>query len=176
MHEVIIQAVGFLGLGFVAIGFQLKTRRSILLCQFFGALSFVVHFLLLGAPTGALINLVGVMRALLFQKYSEAARPQWPLVLVIGMFILAGIVTWEGVISLLPMFAMIFSSYGFWQRSPRRVRQIVMTSPPLWCIYNVLSGSIAGTLTELVNFTSMIVGVWRYRKRVPLEAPVHLTQ
>jgi hypothetical protein len=49
-----------------------------------------------------------------------------------------------------------------WQKNPRMIRLLSLLSPPLWLIYNVLSGSYPGILSEIFLLTSTLIGIYRF--------------
>lgn len=62
------------------------------------------------------------------------------------------------------MLGMSIATVGVWQLKEQRIRQIAFFSWPLWLIYNIAVGSYAGVVNELLIATSIIAGLWRYRK------------
>ena len=58
MHQIIVQGVGYLALLFVLLSFQGIKRVQILLAMLTGVLLFVLHYSLLHAWTGALMNAI----------------------------------------------------------------------------------------------------------------------
>ncbi len=80
-----------------------------------------------------------------------------------GMLIVAMIVTWNGPISLLPVVANIASTIGGYTRNPQKVRAAGMfINSPLWIVYSVIVGSLAGTIDEIISEVSMISSVVRF--------------
>lgn len=161
----VVQLLGFIGLAFGALSFQPKHRKNILRFQLVSNTFWVMHFSLLGAPTGAALNAAGGLRAYLFNRYgSRKRRPLWLAVGIIGLMIVLAALTWQGWLSLLPMAGMIIATIGFWQREEQRIRLILLFASPLWLSYNILSGSYAGITAELLAMTSILVALWRYRR------------
>ncbi len=93
------------------------------------------------------------------------------LVLFITLFILAGIVTWRGWFSLLPVVGMILTTYGMWQLNEQMMRKTFLYGSPLWLIYGLSTGSIGGVLNEILNLISTSTALWRYRKTVLTHKP-----
>lgn len=48
------------------LSYQGKQPKTVIWIQFFGSLFFAVHFFALNAITGALLNLIGVLRAAIY--------------------------------------------------------------------------------------------------------------
>ncbi len=165
MFDWAAQLSGVAALAIVVLSYQGGTQRRILFLQICGSVLFTIHFGLLGALTGAAINAVSMLRAVTFHRYgTRQQRPSWLPVVIGALFIAAGIITWQGVLSILPIAAMLISTYGFWQRDAQRLRAIAIGSPPLWLVYNVAIGSLPGIATELLNLMSIGTGLWRYRR------------
>ncbi len=157
------QAVGIIGLIFAAISFQKNSNKGILQFQILAALTFFVHFILLGAFTGAFMNLIGAARNVVFYNHEKSwAKSRLWLVLFIGVYITVGIMTWKDGYSILPIVAMSLSSIGLWIKNPKLTRFIVLPSSPCWLVYNIATFSIAGILTETFVLSSLIIAVIRF--------------
>ena len=83
--------------------------------------------------------------------------------LICALQILALIFTWAGWISILPVAANIAATIGGYTHNPRKIRVAGMfINSPLWIIYDILVGSWAGILDEIVTEASMIISIIRY--------------
>ena len=159
----IAQAVGIVGLIFAVISFQKNNNKGILLFQVMAALTFFIHFTLLGAYTGAAMNLIGAARNLVFYNREKRwAQSRYWVAAFIGIYIIVGMLTWKDGFSILPIIAMTLSSVGLWIKNPKFTRLIVLPSSPCWLVYNIVSSSIAGILTETFVVTSLIIAVIRF--------------
>ena len=72
MENFITQAIGFVGLFFAFISFQKKQRGGILFFQILASAFYFFHFLLLGAYTGSVMNLIGAFRNYIFYNREKA--------------------------------------------------------------------------------------------------------
>ena len=71
--------------------------------------------------------------------------------------------TWAGWISLLPVVANIAATIGGYTHNPRKIRLVgMLVNSPLWIVYNVLVGSWAGLLDEVVTELSILISILRY--------------
>ena len=76
-YDILVQAIGFLGLLFFFISFQVKTNKRFFVMQTLGCLTFSLQFALLGAFSGALSLLVNITRNAMLTKYNESALVRW---------------------------------------------------------------------------------------------------
>lgn len=163
MSYFIAQALGICGFIIAIISFQQNSQKKILYFQFVSSIMFGVQFFLLKAPVGALLNLIGMFRAFVFSHKDKAwARNRIWLFLFCALCIGAGIYGWENWFSILPIVGMIFTTVAFWIEDPKLVRRISFPSSPCWLVYNAVSGSVGGALTEVFIMCSILVASWRY--------------
>jgi Bacterial inner membrane protein. len=162
MHLIIAQGIGFIGmtLGFMA--FQQPSKRKILLVQATGALFFAIHFFMLGSPTGMGMNLLGIPRNLVFSKEHGKKQTTFFTILFVALFAIFGFFTWESPVSLFPIIGMSLSTVVFSFKNPRLVRLCSLPVSLLWLIYNVMSLSIAGILTESFCVISILIAIFRF--------------
>lgn len=157
------QAIGFVGMLFAFISFQRNNNKGILFFQIMATTAFIFHFLLLGAYTGAMMNLLGALRNIVFfYKEKKWASKRYWLYLFNVLYIVCGIMTWKGLYSLLPMVAMVVSTIGLWLNNPRHTRFLVFPSSPCWLVYNIITNSIAGIFTEIFVLCSLTIGIIRF--------------
>lgn len=159
----IAQGIGIVGLILAIISFQQNTNKGILLFQMLASIVFTFHFSLLGAYTGAAMNLVGAVRSTLFfnREKNWASKKYW-LYLFIVLYIAVGAVTYKNYFSILPTVGMILSTIAFWIKNPKYTRLIMLPCSPCWLIYNFVNFSIAGVLTEIFAVTSLLVAMVRF--------------
>lgn len=84
-------------------------------------------------------------------------------VILCALQLAAMTITWCGWISILPVIANIASTVGGYTKNPQKVRIAGMfINSPLWIIYNIIVGSWAGILDEIVSEVSMAVSIIRF--------------
>lgn len=162
MSKVIAQGIGFVGAALVFLSFQQKGKKQILLTQMAAGFVFSIHFIMLGAVTGAMMNAVAVARNLVFSRGEKLKRPYfWP-VLFMGLFTLLGVLSWQNLFSLLPIMAMNLSNIVFSLKNPRYIRFCYVPVSVGWLIYNISAFSVAGIITEIFCLLSLLIAIVRY--------------
>lgn len=156
------QLVGFLSVILIVLTYQFNKRQTILVLSMFSQIIFVAHFLLLGAFTGATMNLIGATRNFLFMRSNTQQRSSFILYTLISVYIVVGFFTWSGPKSLLAVAGMIFGTLAFWQLTPRRIRLFALLAPPLWFSYNFLVHSYPGMIADSISFMSACIGILRF--------------
>lgn len=163
-NNLIAQGIGMIGLICAIISFQSNKRHIILIFLGIGQVSFIIHFALLGAWTASAMNMLGASRTFLFVL---RGRKKWLenntlLYVFIGLFVIAGIITWQNWLSLLPVLGMTIETIGLWMKNPTKIRFTVIVPRPLWLTYNTIYRSYAGMLTEAFVLVSILTGIIRF--------------
>ena len=128
---------------------------------------FGIHYLLLGAFTGATMNFIVVFRNYVFANKSLktwADSKVW-LYIFILVFIISSVLSWQGFVTLLPLFAVILGSITFWLNNTKHIRLLSLISPPFWFVYNFIMNSYAGMIGDTLTFLSILIGIIRFDVR-----------
>jgi hypothetical protein len=90
-----------------------------------------------------------------------AASYVWPYIFSLA-FILTGVFTREGSITLLPVLACLIYTVTLYMDNPSTVRKFIWIGSPCWIVYNVIKGSYGGVLTEVFAMLSIFTAIYRY--------------
>ncbi|MBR5144789.1 MAG: YgjV family protein, partial [Clostridia bacterium] len=86
-----IQAIGIVAMALNITAFQFKNKRTLLLIICVGSALFSINMFLLGAITGGIMNLLGVIRSLVYVDKDKLPIPvKW----VNAMFIVAYMISY----------------------------------------------------------------------------------
>ena len=177
MEPIVIagQVLSILAMICNVLSYQQKKQSTLLLCQMLGCALFSASYFMLGAVMGAIINIISVIRAVLFSFPDKlhTSHPAWLLGFTasyIVMYILGFTVfgtelsVWSLIIEFLPVFAMTALSIGFRSKSAKTVRRFGLVASPAWLVYNAYYMSIGALIGEVFNLASIGVGIARHDK------------
>ena len=167
-EEIFVQTLGFLGITAGLVSFHMKNRRRILVFQIICSTLFALQLFLLEAYSGAVINLIGILRGIIYsmkERYPWASSSAVPCIMI-ALFITTGLVTVgkEGPVSLLPSLAMTVQSVAQFSENERRIRFLSIFASPFWITYHFISGSIGGWVGEIFMLISIITSLITYKK------------
>ena len=158
-----IQVIGLIGTALFFLSYQCKSNKNLFRVQFLSYLCYTMHLLLLGAVTGGISYILNTVRSFCLGSKLEFAHSRTACEILCTLQVLALAVTWSGWISLLPVAANIASTIGGYTHNARKIRVAGMfINSPLWIIYDILVGSWAGILDEVISECSMILSIVRY--------------
>lgn len=145
--------------------------------QLGAAALFTLHFGLIGAVTGAAMNVVNIFRSVVFTHGNQRwARGRHWLYIFLAAFIIAGIYSWQGWYSILPIVAMTTGTLAFWMKDTHRIRRIALISPVSWLAYNTISGSYPGMVVEVMILMSIILAMLRFDLHKKSRAAFHISR
>ena len=161
LWDIIAQGIGILAMTGYCVSFQFKKTAGCVTMQLLGSGLFCLHFLMLGAVGGFLMNVVGVCRAVLL-LFGERTHKLPILILLIVMFLggstLCVFLSWDTPLVFITCLGQIVGLIGLWTKDAKKLRlaQFFGTSPA-WIVYNVVNRSLGGLLCEIFNMLSIVV-------------------
>lgn len=173
--EIIAQCAGLLAMLFNILSYQSKQQKWIIAMQLCGGALFSVNFLLLGATVGGILNILAVIRAIifLFKEKLKADRLPW-LFGFTAVYIAVYVLNFTAfgkeptpfnlVIEVLPVIGMIALNIGFRLKNASDVRRCGLIASPSWLIYNIAAGSWGAIACEVMTLISIVIGMLRHDK------------
>lgn len=167
MTEIIGQIIGILALCLTIICYQFNNPKKILIIQIVCSGLFIVNLALLGALSGALLNVHGIARALVFYqkgRHKWADSPAWVWIFS-ALAVVCVLVNYQSPVDLLAMTGQVLSTIALSRQNPKIFRRFMVFSPPMWGVYHLTAGSqpnIGGVCNEIFGLASLLVAMWRY--------------
>lgn len=161
--NIFAQVIGILAVLFLALSPQQKTKKKVLTFQSFSSILYAVQYALLGAFSAAATNTIGLIKNLVFYTYAKKDKniPVLALIVYSVIIIVAGILTFNGMISVIPIILSLFYAYGVWQSNLKIYRGIAVVEAIAWIIYNFAVGAYVSVIGSVLQLLSAIVAVWR---------------
>ena len=163
LHDIVTQAVGFLGMLAFFISYQQNTNKRIVGLNIAAATFFLTHYFMLGAYTGAFMNLLALLRNIVFffrpRKWAGSRLWLWAFC---AAYIIAGALTFDSVISIFPTAAVVLGTVALYIKVPKQTRRLMFLSTTGWLVYNIYNGSIAGYTSDSLALISIMIAFVKY--------------
>ena len=167
------QAFGILGMAMNCVSYQAKKQRNIIFFQFFGSLFFMINMFMLGKAMGGLLNIVGILRALVYMNKDKLKHINLWTALFFLLYIASYVATFtilgteanvrNFLVEILPLVGMMATNIGFVMKDAKSVRYSVFVNSPSWLLYNCLgTPAIGGILGECFNLVSAVIALIRH--------------
>lgn len=161
--KIAAQIIGLIALIEGLFIYQQSSRRKILILKGSNDLIWAAHYALLGAVSGAVLDVIAVFRAIVFYNKDKrwASSKLWLLVFLAVTWV--GIaLSWQGPVSLLAGFGSSFAVTGYYLTNERLTRLFNIPALILWLVYSALNYSFGGIVNNVITFCSLIVGIVRF--------------
>lgn len=156
----IFSILAFLAL---VISICIKERKKSLCVQSLNCLFEAVYDFIISAYTGAVLSIINFIRTFIFINKNKINKKIYLFILIFfeGIIIINCLVTWNGLISLLPTTGSIIRTYCLWQSNMRLVRISGITTGIFYGIYYIFYQSWFMVLGDLIL---LVVGIYAVYK------------
>ena len=166
------QIIGIFAMVANIAAYQFKNKRNVILCQLAGSVLFAVNMFMLDALMGGLLNIVGIVRAIV---YINKDRLKIPIKIVNGIFMALYLASYILVfavfgkeqtafnllVEFLPLIGMGAITVGLSMKDSKAIRVCGFINSPCWLIYNSLVFSLGGILCEALGIVSIVTAYIR---------------
>ena len=165
MITIIGQILGWLSALLTFISYQCKEHKKLVAVQVFSTLSICISYMLLGAWSGMLLNVICIIRnfIILLRDTKIFSYRFWPY-LVTGVMGVVGALSWQGPMSLLVIFALMANTMFLFGSNAQKLRKSILVTSTMVATYNVYYTVWGGVMNEIIAIVSSIIGIYRFRK------------
>ncbi len=174
--QIFAQIIGIVAMCFNILSYQAKRKKLLIAMQLCGASLFTLNYFLLGAYVGAMLNVLSVIRAVvfLFKEKLNTNHIAWQIafcVCFLGVYVLSFTVLKKEptflnlAIELLPVMAMVIATVSYRLKNAAAIRKLSIFASPMWLIYNIFVESLGGIICESFAIISIIVGMFRLDRK-----------
>ena len=165
----IAQIIGLVAVSLSFVTYQMKSKSGVMIMLSLATTLFCIHYSILGATTGLVLNIVGIIRNICycFRDKKPMSGVAVPIILAAIMTVMS-IFTWEGYHSIFFVVGLSLNTLAAGYFSPQGLRKSLLLTCTLILIYDALipgNPSWSGILNESVAMISAIVGIIRFRKK-----------
>lgn len=158
----IAQIIGVVAVAVSCVIFLGRKRRTILISKFTADVLWFLHYFLIGAYSGAALNVLALGReSVFYNKEKKWASHRFWLFLFLILTIASCLMTWEGPISLLPMIGSCSAVVSFWCTKPIHIRLMAIPAQVLWLIYGIVHFSLPGFICNTMALVTIGIGLWQ---------------
>ena len=149
--------------------FFVKKRSYVLVLSTGVCISFSIAYVFLSAWTGIAMNVISMLRNLVFflvAKYASNNK-KWnyfQLALILLLMVIFAVVTYDGILSLAAVFASMIYTYAVWNEKSKYYKIFAITSSIAWIVYNIFIYSILGIILETVMVICAVIGLIKNKK------------
>ena len=166
MNPLIPQAIGILAVALFLISYQQKKRQSIILFNSASRALYVLQYLLLGAFEGAVLDILGMLSAILAgKKHTPFFRRHeiWIVILLDALMVLVSILLYKNIFSLVVLVGILLHSTALWINNEKRIRITSILGSPFWLTYNLASHAFGSAIGDVLTMGSILIAMIKYK-------------
>ena len=166
-YYILVYGIGIIAMILSISAVQFKKRATIILCNCFGQISWVLYFLLQADLVSAIACGLSAIMLAIFAKQSEWKWVRSPICIVLFIVIISGFslssfAVWSDVF---PLMAGVFLVIANSRSSEKRLRQISLLWVISWLLNSTFKVYPVAFVNDLFCTISTIVALIRYREK-----------
>lgn len=167
--EIIAQIVGLLAVATFLLSYQQKRRPQIILFNLISRILYILQYLLLGAFTGAVFDiLAAVVSIFAGKKHTGFIKKHLKLIVILSnaVIVVAGIIisfTNKSFLDLLALAGVLLEINALWLTKEKSIRIVSLCSAPFWFTYNLLSRAYGSATGNILTIVSIVIALIRYK-------------
>ncbi len=169
--KIIPQIIGLLAVATFLLSYQQKKRKNIILFNVISRCLYILQYLLLGAFSGAVLDILGAVASVVAgKKHTKWIKKHLTLVIVLinGVIVAAGLtiaIVNQNWLDLFSLAGVLLHTGAFWLSSEKIIRRISLAGSPFWFVYNFLSRAYGSALGDLLTMGSILLAMYRHREK-----------
>lgn len=163
--KIFATVVGIAAVTVFLLSFQQKTRGRIIAFNATSRILYILQYLLLGAISGAVLDIVGTAATLLagvkghpkFKRYMKFLIPA-----VFLVYLVVGVLTYKSYVDLFSLTGVIIHSLALFLDDEKKIRILSLAGSPWWLAYNISNLAIGSAIGDTLSMCSIIIAMFRY--------------
>jgi len=159
--------VGAVAIILYFISYQVSDKKKLLIIQSIATGLNCIQFLLLGAYSGFALNIVCIIRNILFYYKDGGKRLLLGKWLPYAMSLVIAFISafsWDGYHSLFIIGGLMINTVCMGICDAQNLRKSTLLTCPMVIVYSAFEGSYTAIISESVSICSAIIGIIRYMK------------
>ena len=160
------QIIGVLAVITFLLSYQQKKRKNIIIFNTVSRVLYILQYLLLGAFEGAVLDILGALSSVIATQKDKGFIKKHTIATVAvidTVIIVAGILLYENVFSLLPIVGVLLHTTAFWINDEKIIRRVSLVGSPFWFVYNFVSRAYGSAVGDALTMGSIIIAMIKYR-------------
>ena len=170
MHPLIPQIIGLLAVATFLLSYQQKKRRNIILFNVASRCLYILQYLLLGAFSGAVLDILGALSSVIAEKKDRSfikKHTKAVLISIDAVIVAAGLaicIINKSLLDLLPIAGVLLHTSAFWISDEKIIRRVSLLGSPFWFAYNFASKAYGSAVGDILTMVSIVIAMIKFRK------------
>lgn len=168
---IIPQIIGLAAVATFLLSYQQKKRQNIILLNVISRCLYILQYLLLGAFSGAILDVLGAGSSFVAGKkhHPFIQKREKPIIIAItALMIAVGVaiaVINRNILDLFSLTGVLLHTGAFWLNSETVIRRVSLVGSPFWFVYNFCSRAYGSAIGDILTMCSIVIAMIRHRKQ-----------
>lgn len=165
--KILANIIGLSAVAMFVLSYQCKQRRGILFFNAGSRVLYVLQYILLGAFSGAALDISAFLVSVVTGQKERSWIKKYPrlVILTANVFLIAvGLMFYENIFSLLPIFGVLFETGALWLNQERKILWVSLLGAPFWLAYNLLHGAFGAASGNILTLVSIGIALFRRKE------------
>ena len=161
MEYFIAQIFGTFALITCFISYQKTNKKDFFIVQLITNIFYGIQYLILQAYSGCISSVISLLKNVLFYNLEKRNKKIsiCYLLIFVSAFIIAGIFTYEGIYSMIPIFIHSIYTCATWFKDLKITYTLSLGTSILWIIYSLIVGAYVSIIASVVELVAGILGL-----------------
>ncbi len=157
----ISQIIGTISFVISLIAYHRKKKQKIFQTMMIANVLDILHYFFLDAYSGCITKVIALVRneIIIAKEKNKKIDNNIVLAILFIIYLLAGIITYKNIYSILPILAAMIYLYFVWNGDELKVKKVAFYCYFLWLAYNIFVFSIAGIVSNVVSIISTFIAM-----------------
>lgn len=159
---------GVVAVSLFLICFQLKERRSIIVCNILSRAAYILQYILLFAFVGAAMDGAALLSSLIAGKRDTAfvRKHRVPILIFVNSVIVGvGLLLYDDIYSIAAIVGVLLETVALWMTREQIIRILSLIAAPVWLLYNAHCGAWGSVVGNALTVISIVAALFIYRKK-----------
>lgn len=159
--------ISFIAVAITFVSYQVNSQKKLLFILCISAVVSALSFVVLGAWTGVAMNVIVLVRNIVYYNKNSKIFKSRVLPLVFAVLTVAfGIYTWDGWFCLFSVVGLLIDTLALYSSSAQFIRKSILVTAPLFFVYDILTMNYLECVKEVISVISVLIGIGRFRKKI----------
>lgn len=162
------QIVGIVAIVIWLISIRQTNMKKITFFQIIANGLYGLQYTILTAFTAAGMNGLSFIRCFITYEYVKRGKQPSKYILIVFsiLVLLVGVISYSGLISLIPVIITLGYVYSIWQQNVYVTYVIVLVGAIMWIVYNLLVGAYVTVGGNILEIVFSIVSIKKYNEQL----------
>lgn len=149
------QIIGLSAIVIWVLSINKTNKKELVFLQIISNALYGIQYTILGGISAACMNYLSTLRCAIYYKdiKNNKKTSKNIVLLFIALMIIIGVISYNGIISIIPTFITCIYAYSLWQPNMKVLYYIIIFVALLWILYNSYVGayiSVIGNVFEII--------------------------